>query len=53
MDRSGQQYAKIAERCLFWHSNQDSNLEDEAMQENVFELIIVPLMENLRSFGDW
>jgi hypothetical protein len=29
-----------------------SNLENEAMQEKVFDLIIVPLMENLRSFKD-
>lgn len=54
MERSGSEYARIIERCLFfWHGSQDYNLENEAMQEKVFELIIVPLMENLRSFEDW
>jgi hypothetical protein len=53
MERSGPEYARIVEQCLFWHGSQDSNLENEAVQEKIFELIIVPLMENLRSFEDW
>ncbi|KAJ5354973.1 uncharacterized protein N7496_012185 [Penicillium cataractarum] len=53
MERSGPEYARIVEQCLFWHGSQDTNLENEAMQEKVFDLIIVPLMENLRSFEDW
>jgi hypothetical protein len=53
MERSGPEHARIAEQCLFWHGIQDSNLERETRQEKVFELVIVPLMENLRSFEDW
>lgn len=53
MERSGPEYAKVVEHCLFWHGSQDTNLESDAMQEKVFELIIMPLMENLRSFEDW
>lgn len=53
MERSGPEYARIVEQCLFWHGGQDTNLESEAMQEKVFDLVIVPMMENLRSFEDW
>jgi hypothetical protein len=53
MESSGPEYAKVVEQCLVWHDSQDFNLENEAMQERVFDLIVVPLMGNLRSFEDW
>lgn len=49
---SGPEYADVVDRCLSWHDRRETSLETEKMQEEVFELIIFPLMENLRSFED-
>lgn len=50
---SGPEYAEVVDRCLSWHDRKQTSLESEKMQEAVFQLIIWPLIENLKSFEDW
>ncbi|RAK96410.1 uncharacterized protein BO80DRAFT_416959 [Aspergillus ibericus CBS 121593] len=47
---SGGKYAQVVDRCLFWSGTQGLSLEHEQMQDEVFQFIIIPLMENLRAF---
>ncbi|KOS47901.1 hypothetical protein ACN38_g1165 [Penicillium nordicum] len=49
-EQSGAEYEKVARRCLLWSGTKDSTLESEQMQDEIFQLIISPLVENLRSF---
>ncbi|KAJ5781313.1 hypothetical protein N7457_006473 [Penicillium paradoxum] len=49
---SGPEYADVVDRCLSWHDRKETSLETEKMQEEVFQLIVLPLIENLRSFED-
>ncbi|CAI7613135.1 uncharacterized protein N7487_003825 [Penicillium crustosum] len=49
-EQSGGDYEKVARRCLLWPGTKDSTLESEQMQDEIFQLIISPLIENLRSF---
>ncbi|KAJ5945168.1 hypothetical protein N7516_005336 [Penicillium verrucosum] len=49
-EQSGAEYEKVARRCLLWPGTKDSTLESEQMQDEIFQLIISPLVENLRSF---
>ncbi|KAJ9492055.1 hypothetical protein VN97_g1190 [Penicillium thymicola] len=49
-EQSGAEYEKVARRCLLWPGTKDSTLENEQMQDEIFQLIISPLVENLRSF---
>ncbi|PLB49971.1 hypothetical protein P170DRAFT_404644 [Aspergillus steynii IBT 23096] len=51
-ERSGPEYADVVDRCLSWHDRRSTSLESEKVQEEVFRLIIYPLVENLRSFED-
>ncbi|OQD62610.1 hypothetical protein PENPOL_c011G04151 [Penicillium polonicum] len=50
VEQSGAEYEKVARRCLLWPGTKDSTLESEQMQDEIFQLIISPLVENLRSF---
>ncbi|CAI7596250.1 unnamed protein product [Penicillium palitans] len=49
-EQSGAGYEKVARRCLLWPGTKDSTLESEQMQDEIFQLIISPLIEYLRSF---
>ncbi|KAJ5515111.1 hypothetical protein N7463_004663 [Penicillium fimorum] len=49
-EQSGAEYEQVARRCLLWSGTKDSTLESEQMQDEIFQLIISPLVENLRSF---
>ncbi|CAI7573047.1 unnamed protein product [Penicillium discolor] len=48
--QSGAEYEKVARRCLLWPGTKDSTLESEQMQDEIFQLIISPLIGYLRSF---
>jgi hypothetical protein len=48
--QSGAEYEKVARRCLLWPGTKESTLESEQMQEEIFQLIISPLVQNLRNF---
>ncbi|KAJ5629738.1 hypothetical protein N7528_003395 [Penicillium herquei] len=48
--QSGAEYEKVVKRCLLWPGIKASTLESELMQDEIFQLIISPLVENLRSF---
>ncbi|KAF4762786.1 hypothetical protein HAV15_006525 [Penicillium sp. str.  len=48
--QSGADYEKVTRRCLLWPGTKDSTLESEQMQDEIFQLIISPLIEYLRSF---
>jgi hypothetical protein len=47
---SGEEYSKVVERCLFWSGVKGSTLDNEQMQDEVFQVIILPLIENLKNF---
>ncbi|KAJ6022018.1 hypothetical protein N7540_007522 [Penicillium herquei] len=48
--QSGAEYEKVVKRCLLWPGIKASTLESEPMQDEIFQLIISPLVENLRNF---
>ncbi|CAG8021097.1 unnamed protein product [Penicillium nalgiovense] len=47
---SGEEYGRIVERCLFWPGIKESTLDNEQMQDEVFQLIVLSLMGNLKNF---
>ncbi|KGO39415.1 hypothetical protein PEX1_028930 [Penicillium expansum] len=49
-EESGAEYERVARRCLLWPGTRESTLESEQMQDEIFQLIISPLVENLRNF---
>ena len=49
-NESGDFYGDVVERCFFWPGVKESTLDSETMQEEVFQLIIMPLFENLNKF---
>ncbi|OQE23488.1 hypothetical protein PENFLA_c011G04324 [Penicillium flavigenum] len=49
-EQSGTEYEKVARRCLLWPGTKEPTLESEKMQDEIFQLIITPLVENLRNF---
>ncbi|KAJ5285104.1 hypothetical protein N7497_005216, partial [Penicillium chrysogenum] len=49
-EQSGAEYGKVARRCLLWPGTKESTLESEKMQDEIFQLIISPLVKNLRNF---
>ncbi|OQE89733.1 hypothetical protein PENNAL_c0013G11372 [Penicillium nalgiovense] len=49
-EQSGAEYEKVARRCLLWPGTKEPTLESEKMQDEIFQLIISPLVENLRNF---
>ncbi|KAJ5423303.1 hypothetical protein N7491_008519 [Penicillium cf. griseofulvum] len=48
--QSGVEYGKVVERCLFWSGIKESSLDNERMQDEVFQLIIFPLVDHLNTF---
>jgi hypothetical protein len=48
--QSGSDYKKVVKACLFWPGSEEFNLDNEEMQDDMFRLIISPLIENLRIF---
>ena len=48
--QSGAEYENVVRRCLLWPGTKESSLDSEKMQEEIFQLVISPLVENLRSF---
>ncbi|KAK1148053.1 hypothetical protein N8T08_010688 [Aspergillus melleus] len=51
--RSGPEYAEVVDRCLSWHDRKETSLDSEKLQEEVFQLIISPLVKNLKSFEEY
>jgi hypothetical protein len=49
-EQSGAEYEKVVRRCLLWPGTKESTLESEQIQDEIFQLIISPLVENLRNF---
>jgi hypothetical protein len=47
---SGVEYGKVVERCLFWSGIKESSLDNEGMQDEVFQLVILPLIDHLNTF---
>ncbi|PLN76049.1 hypothetical protein BDW42DRAFT_197411 [Aspergillus taichungensis] len=47
---SGRDYADVVRQCLLWHGRKQDSLEDEKLQERIFQLIILPLMEYSKIF---
>ncbi|CAG7924932.1 unnamed protein product [Penicillium olsonii] len=47
---SGLEYGDVVEQCLFGSWNAGSTLEDETMQDEIYQRIVAPLAENLNSF---
>lgn len=47
---SGPRYHDVVKDCLQWSGDKDEMLDDEIFQRAVFELIVSPLLENLRDF---
>lgn len=48
--QSGIDYATVVDRCLSWSGTKSSTMDDEKMQSEVFQEIIMPLIENVRRF---
>ncbi|KAL3477293.1 hypothetical protein BJX99DRAFT_257548 [Aspergillus californicus] len=47
---SGHKYAEVVNHCLFGSCAVNITLDNEAFQDEVFQTVISPLVENLRSF---
>ena len=47
---SGGRYGDVVKKCLFWHGLEDTNLDNEDLQQAVFELIVSPLLEDYKDF---
>ncbi|KAJ5797592.1 uncharacterized protein N7503_006888 [Penicillium pulvis] len=48
--QSGLDYATVVDKCLFWPGTKSSTMDDEKMQGEMYQEIVVPLVENLRRF---
>ncbi|KAJ5633085.1 hypothetical protein N7490_009424 [Penicillium lividum] len=48
--QSGPEYHAVVERCLFWNGSQSLTLENDEMQDEIYQQIVLPLVENLKSF---
>lgn len=48
--QSGTEYKKVVKACLFWPGSEEFDLDNEEMQDDMFRLVILPLIENLRIF---
>ncbi|KAJ5771845.1 hypothetical protein N7520_002374 [Penicillium odoratum] len=48
--QSGPIYCDVVEQCLFWHWKTGYTLEDERIQDDVYQKIVFPLVENLSNF---
>jgi hypothetical protein len=47
---SGGRYGDVVEKCLFWHGPEATDLDNEDLQQVVFELIVSPLVEDFKCF---
>lgn len=47
---SGGRYGDVVKKCLFWHGSEDANLDNEDLQQAVFESIVSPLLEDYKDF---
>lgn len=47
---SGHLYGDAVEQCLFGHWTSGNNIEDETMQEEIYQTVVSPLAENLKNF---
>ncbi|KAJ5422788.1 hypothetical protein N7491_011233 [Penicillium cf. griseofulvum] len=48
--QSGTEYTRVVKTCLFWPGTEEFDLDNEEMQDDMFRLIISPLIENLKIF---
>ncbi|CAG8929380.1 unnamed protein product [Penicillium salamii] len=48
--QSGLSYGDVVEQCLFWPWKQGFTLEDETIQDEIYQRVVFPLAENLKSF---
>lgn len=48
--QSGTEYKKVVKTCLFWPGDEEFDLDNEEMQDDMFRLVISPLIQNLRIF---
>lgn len=48
--QSGIDYSRVVDRCLFWPGTKGCTMDNETMQDEVFQEIVLPLVENLRRF---
>jgi hypothetical protein len=47
---SGGRYSDVVKKCLFWHGSEDVNLDNEDLQQAVFESVVSPLLEDYKDF---
>jgi hypothetical protein len=47
---SGGRYGDVVKKCLFWHGSEDADLDNEVLQQAVFEFIVSPLIEDFKDF---
>jgi hypothetical protein len=47
---SGTKYGDVVEKCLFGLGSNEAKLEEDEGQEILFEIIVAPLLEDLRAF---
>jgi hypothetical protein len=47
---SGGRYGDVVQKCLFWHGSEDANLDNEELQQAVFESIVSPLLQDYQDF---
>jgi hypothetical protein len=51
-DESETRYGEVVKNCLFWTNTTNMELDDGGFQEAMFTSIIMPLLEDLRVFGN-
>lgn len=49
-NESGIVYEEVVDKCFFWPSRKDIKFDDEDFQRTMFELIVLPLLEDLKHF---
>ncbi|KIW09891.1 hypothetical protein PV08_11992 [Exophiala spinifera] len=47
---SGCRYGDVVDTCLYWPDTKNMQLDDEEFQRTVFEVVISPLLDDLRDF---
>ncbi|KAK5465083.1 hypothetical protein LTS15_001646 [Exophiala xenobiotica] len=47
---SGCRYREAVEKCLFWTETNNMKLDDEEFQRAVFDMVVSPLLDDLRDF---
>jgi hypothetical protein len=47
---SGGRYGDVIKKCLFWNGSEDADLDNEDLQQAVFESIVSPLLEDFTDF---